>query len=162
MVLRSNSMREMIMMNTQTKTIATHLITGVEAEWQDYLYELLEQARDKDIPVDFNHAEAPLPKQLRNSCVIREYKDGSCEYNSSQIWLAIDQYGNRTIIEPKETSGVLIEGETGKILKTFNCLPEPTPKGTQHLIRILIRKETDTKGQQNTTMHWKLYTDVVS
>jgi hypothetical protein len=95
--------------------------------------------------------------------VLKEYKDGSCEYASSQIWLAIDQSGRRTIIEPKETSGVLIEGETGRILRPFSNLPEVTPRDTQYLIRILIRKEFDDKTQQqNTNMRWTLYTNTFS
>lgn len=150
-------------MNIQTKIIAAHLLHGVDPEWQDYLFELLEKARERDIPIDFKHAMNPLPKQLRNPCVVKEYKDGSCEYTSSQIWLAIDQSGRRTIIEPKETSGVLIEGETGRILKPFSNLPEVTPRGTQYLIRILIRKKFDDKTQQqNTNMRWTLYTNTFS
>lgn len=150
-------------MNIQTKIIAAHLLHGVDPEWQNFLYDLLENARERDIPIDFDRALSPLPKQLRNPCVLKEYKDGSCEYVSSQIWLAIDQRGRRTIIEPKETSGVLIEGETGRILKPFSNLPEITPRDTQHLIRILIRNEIDDKTQQQSTnMRWTLYTNTFS
>lgn len=150
-------------MNIQTKIIASHLLYGINPEWQDFLCSLLENAKDKDIPIDFEHALSPLPKQLRNPCVLKEYKDGVCEYMSSQIWLAIDQTGKRTIIEPKETSGVLIEGETGRIIKPFSNLPTITPRDTQYLIRILIRKEFNNLTQQlEAKMRWTLYSDLFS
>ena len=145
-------------MLSTNKIIAANYLCGVELPWQEYLHELLENSQEEDIPVDFNLAEYPLPKQLKNSCVLKEFKDGSLDYQSSQIWLAIDDGGNRRIIEPKETSGVLIEGDTGKIIKAFNGLPEITPDKTEKLIRILIRKE----DSGTPIMRWRLYSNTLS
>ena len=147
-------------MLTQQQVIAANIIRGVDPEWQDFLYDLIERANEHDINIDFSKACYPLPKQLKNSSVVKEYNDGCREYISSSIWLAIDKQGNRTIIEPKETSGVLIDGETGCIIRPFNHLPAVTPHGTEHLIRILIRRETnqDTLESQP-SMRWKLYTN---
>lgn len=150
-------------MNNQAKIVAAHIIHGVPAEWEEYLHLLLEHSRERDIQINFNQPPQPFPKQLRNPCVLKEYKDGSCEYVSSQIWLSISASGERTIIEPQETSGVLIEGETGRILKPFNKLPEVTPRDARHLIRILIRKGIDARTkQQRESMTWTLYTNTYS
>lgn len=150
-------------MNNQAKVIAANIIHGIPLEWEEYLHILLENSQERDVRIDFNQSQHPFPKQLRNPCVLKEYKDGTCEYVSSQIWIAIDGNGQRTVIEPQETSGVLIEGETGRILKPFNKLPEVTPRDAQHLIRILIRKATDVRTkQQRESMSWTLYTNTRS
>lgn len=143
----------------RNKVIAANYITGIEPEWQEYLLSVLDDANGRKLPVDFDDVDLvhDIEYQLHNSTVTIRYKDGKEIIASSQVWIAFKEDGTRELIEPPETSGVLIEAETGKVLKSYNGLPMPLPKGTKHLIRIHIRNQVQPSGDVKSSMRWRLF-----
>lgn len=141
------------------KAEAIGLLIGIDPQWEQYLSELVALVDSQKVSLDWKNALYPLPKQLRNPSVIREFKDGAREYASSQLWLRLNKEGDRELLVPDETSGVLLEGETGKVLKPFNGLPLVTPDNTDFLIRIYIKETETTHGQFVSDMNWSLYTN---
>ncbi len=145
------------------KAEAIGLLTGIDSEWQEYLAELVKTVDARKLNLNWDNAFYPLPKQLRNPAVVREFKDGEREYVSSQLWLRLNKRGDRELLVPDETSGVLLEGETGKVLKPFNGLPLITPEDTDFLIRIHIKEDEDYRtGHSIASMNWCLYSNSMS
>lgn len=142
------------------KAEALGLIQGIDSEWSDYLTTAIELTVADKIALDWANAK-PLPKQLRNPSCLAKAQNGDTIYLSTQVWLAIDFEGNRTLILPEETSGVMIEQTTGKIIRNFTGLPEITPENTKHLIRISIRRETDAEtNEEYPETKWTLYSNL--
>ncbi len=139
------------------KAEALGLIKGIDPEWSEYLSTAIELTMADKIALDWAGAK-PLPKQLRNPSCLSRTKDGNIIYLSTQVWLAIDEEGGKQLITPEETSGVLIEDATGKIIQNFTGLPAVVPANTKHLIRISIRSDVnnETKERQPETK-WTLY-----
>lgn len=145
---------------SQTKVEAMGLVLGIgDKDWEEYLLNLIGLSDPERISLDWENASYPLPKQLKNPAVAKELPDGTREYISSQLWLRLTKNGEKELLIPDETSGVLFEGDTGKVLKGFNCLPLVTPNDTDYLIRILIR-ENDMS--EKPLMNWQLYTNVLN
>ena len=141
------------------KAEALGLIQGIDPEWSDYLTTAIEFTEAEKIALDWTTAR-PLPKQLRNPSCLAQDATGGIKYLSTQVWLAIDFEGNKKFITPDETSGVLIEERTGKIIQNFTGLPEVTPENTKHLIRISIRRETDEESKEyHPETKWTLYSN---
>lgn len=142
------------------KAEATGLVVGIgDAEWEEYLLDLINTVDSAKIRLDWDNAFYPLPKQLRNPCVVKEFKNGDREYVSSQLWLKLNKHGDRELLIPDETSGVILEGETGKVLRPLNGLPLITPDDTDFLIRIHIREKTNPSAKPDELdMNWCLYT----
>lgn len=147
--------------NVSIKAEATGLIMGVgDKEWEEYLLDLIQNANPDKIRLDWENAFYPLPKQLRNPSVIKEFANGEREHVSSQIWLKLNKDGNKELLIPDETSGVILEGETGKVVRPFNGLPLITPSDTDYLIRIHIREKIGGHSAENESdMNWCLYTN---
>lgn len=144
------------------KAEAVGLLLGIDKEWEEYLLELVESVDPKKLTLDWENAFYPLPKQLRNPSVVKEYKDGVREYLSSQLWLKLNKQGEKELLVPDETSGILLEGETGKVLKPFNGLPMITPENTDYLIRIHIQEKPHPKEGSVLDMSWRLYTNNIN
>ena len=145
------------------KAEAMGLIVGIgDEEWKKYLSDLVNQVDAKKLNLDWDKAYYPLPKQLRNPAVVKEYRNGEREYVSSQLWLRLTKAGSSELLVPEETSGVLLEGETGKVLKPFNGLPLVTPDDTDYLIRIHIRESENKTGQSTLDMSWHLYGNTIN
>lgn len=145
---------------TQTKVQAMGLVVGIgNTEWEEYLLSLIGLSDPERLYLDWENASYPLPKQLKNPAVAKELPDGTREYMSSQLWLRLNKNGEKELLIPDETSGVLFEGDTGKVLKGFNCLPMVTPRNTDYLIRILIREQDDS---EKPLMNWQLYTNYLN
>lgn len=144
------------------KAEAFGLIQGIDPEWSHYLGVAIEYTDPDKIALDWVNPN-PLPKQLRNPSVIAKSGEGDIEYISTQVWLAIDDEGNRKLITPNETSGVMIEQGTGKIIENFIGLPEITPDDTKYLIRMSIRRAVnkDTNESYPETK-WTLYSKLKS
>jgi hypothetical protein len=142
------------------KAEALGLIRDIDPEWSEYLSTAIELTVANKIALDWTSAR-PLPKQLRNPSCLAKTKEGAILYLSTQVWLAIDAAGDKQLITPEETSGVLIEDSTGKIIQNFTGLPEVVPENTKHLIRISIRSDMneETKQRQPETK-WTLYSEL--
>lgn len=145
--------------NLSIKTHAANLLKGIDKEWEGYLLDLLDNADSKKLFLEWDKAFYPLPKQLRNPSVVKEYKDGAREYVSSQLWLKLNAQGEKELLVPDETSGILMEGETGKIIKPFKALPMITPEDADFLVRIYIQEKPHPKEGTVTDMSWYLYTN---
>lgn len=129
-------------MTSPKLTFCLELIKGLDIEWFSFLKDLAKDADPNNIIKDWDDAESPLPRQLRNPAVIKEFTDGRTLVISSQIWLVIDDEGNRSIIEPEETSGIVTD-ENGKVKRRLAGLPSLAPKNTKYLVRIVIRETLD-------------------
>ena len=144
------------------KAEATGLLAGIDKGWEEYLLDLIQNVDPRKINLDWANAFYPLPRQLRNPSVIREYKNGERDYVSSQLWLKLNKEGEKELLVPDETSGILLEGETGKVLKPFNGLPLVTPADTDYLIRIHIQEKPHPKEGSVLDMNWQLYTNTLN
>lgn len=126
------------------------LLTGLEKEWVEYLNDFIDNTQsEREL---FIPPARPMILQLRNPAVVIKEEDGSETIASGCVWLI--QYTNRTkeIIVPEETSGVLLERSTGRLLKNYNGLPYPLPDNVESLMRINLRITGD-----ETSINWRLY-----
>ena len=123
------------------KNFVANIVTGVQPDWEDYLFDIIEKSYDEDIIIS-DKIEPVMPKQLFNPAVVHLHKNGTEEFMSSQIWISVNDEGNKTLIVPDETSGVLMSKEGKRILGHFSGLPSLTPKDAKELVRIVIRKES--------------------
>ena len=152
----------MIRDDLSIKAEAINLLSGIDKEWEEYLLDLVDRVNPRKINLDWENAQYPLPKQLRNPSVIREYKNGERIYVSSQLWLKLSKEGEKELLVPEETSGILLEGETGKVIKPFNGLPTVTPDNTDYLIRIHIQEKHYPEQGPVLEMNWQLYTNSIN
>lgn len=144
-------------MTSSKLAFCLELIKGLDIEWFEFLHDLMKTASTNNLIESYEDAVTPLPRQLRNPAVIKEFTDGRLLTSSSQIWLVIDEDGKRSIIEPEETSGIVTD-ENGKVKRRLTGLPSLTPKNTKYLIRIVIRESLgEEKDAVVYDSSWRLY-----
>ena len=133
------------------------LIKGIDSEWSTYLGALIQNTKDeRELIIGQPRA---MVYQLRNPAVVIKEEDDSETYASGCVWLLNYVDGTREIVVPEETSGVLFERATGKLIKNFTGLPTPLPDNVNSVIRIAIRTGIDTN---DVSINWRLFSTDVS
>lgn len=133
------------------------LIKGIDPEWFEYLSTLIANVKDERELVIGEPREMVF--QLRNPAVIIKEADGSETHASGCIWLLNYEDGSREIVVPEETSGVLFERASGKLIKNFSSLPTPLPDNVSNVIRIALRTGSEI---DDVSISWRLFSTNVS
>ena len=133
------------------------LIEGIDPEWFEYLSTLIANVKDERELVIGEPREMVF--QLRNPAVIIKEADGSETHASGCIWLLNYEDGTREIVVPEETSGVLFERVSGKLIKNFAGLPTPLPDNVSDVARIALRTGSEI---DDVSISWRLFSTNVS